>query len=116
MKKSRSQLLGLKTLGRNPSGRDYIERSKELETKIKSGKLSAALEKRAKSYYWQCLRMARKLHALPPKSFNPNQPMLPGMISQLDFVRIEELIAEKVASSLASEIKVVTTSKKAKVS
>lgn len=113
MKKNRSELLGLKTLGRKPTGRDYLERSKELEAKIKSGKLSASLERRAKSYYWQCLRMARKMGALPPKSFNPNQPMLPGMISQLDFVRIEELIAEKVARSISADIIVKT--KKAKV-
>lgn len=106
---------------------ELLKIAADLTKKIESGKLKGkALHKAKKRAYWAKWRAGevgqryvKGSNAKPRKSkakaFNKDQGILPGFLSQLNTVRIEELVAERMFNALAEGLKHSTTSNAKKV-
>lgn len=91
-----------------------IKMAADLTKKIDGGKLKGkALHRAKKRRYWALWRAGKKgvahvqksgLSSKKQKNFDKNQGILPGFLSQLNHVRIEELVAEKLFQSIASKL------------
>lgn len=100
-KRNVSKQLGLKPMSGKATVKDYQERIKTLQRKIGSGNLRGILLQRAHEYIRSAQFRIRKMQGIQARSMDrtpaAQQLSLPGMLSQLSIVRIEELIAEKLA-------------------
>jgi len=112
-KKVKSQVavlkkLGLKPMPKNATVADYEKRKEILRKKIASGKYRGHLLHRCHSYIWSADYRIRQLTGVGKirgaKKINLNQPMLPNFIKQLDMVRIEEMVAERLYNEMKSTI------------
>lgn len=95
----------------------YAKKAKELKTKLDSGKLKGkALENAKKYYYWASwkakqpkVKKTAKVTKGKPKNkqvrFDPKQGILPNFLSQLNTVRIEEMVAERIFQAISENIK-----------
>lgn len=112
-----SNSLKLTRLGKDASKKDYQERINLLNAKIESGKLTPDMRKRATDYRWMAeqklasfkngsVKPTKKTSLKSAKNFNVNQMSLPGFLKTLNFVRIEELIANRIADDMKSTKKV----------
>lgn len=112
-----SKALKIKALNRPLTIKDNQDRITHLQKLIASGKLRGILLQRAHEYIRKCEYNIRQLKKKEPDTKAINQRLaqmsLPSFVKQMDFVKFEELLAEKLAAQMMTEIR---SQKKAKVS
>ncbi len=96
--------LGLKPMPKGATISDWKARVAELQAKIKSGKYQGHLLRRCHTYINGANYQIRKLQGIKASKFNANQAMLPNFTKQLDVVRIEEMVAERLFTQLRAEL------------
>lgn len=90
----------------------------EVKKQILSGKLTGKKLQSAKYKYGNLMYRARKIEKAFAKSISKDQGFLPDFLKQVDIVRMEELIADRIFQSMKSQGLVLkqvkaTTKKKA---
>lgn len=103
----------------------HLERIKTLKKRLATGKLSPKLAQRCEEYIRSSEFVLRKIDgkapaAKPakksPKAAAPKidfkQGILPNFLSQLNTVRIEEMVAERIFHAIATNIQGVVATKK----
>lgn len=109
------------------SKQELLKIAADLTKKIDSGKLKGkALHKAKKRVYWAKWRAGKvgqqhvkgatsKPRKSKAKPIIKEQGILPGFLSQLNTVRIEELVAERMFNALAENLKLSISSNAKKV-
>ena len=118
-----TERLGLEPMSRKPTLKEYAERRATLVRKIESGKLKGILLQRAKEYVASIDYRVKKKRGEPinPKAsltrrakasiakakaqLNAGQMQLPNFLSQMNLVRIEEMVADRIVKSLLAEMR-----------
>lgn len=91
------------TVNKRPRS-EYLKEAAQLEKKIKAGSLTGKDLKAAKKRLYYCQWKAGAKGERFKHKVDPNQGFLPTFVNQLDMVRIEELVAEKIFNELKSSI------------
>ena len=118
-----TERLGLEPMSRKPTLKEYAERRATLVRKIESGKLKGILLQRAKEYVASIDYRVKKKRGEPinPKAsltrrakasiakmkaqLDAGQMQLPNFLSQMNLVRIEEMVADRIVKSLLAEMR-----------
>lgn len=90
------------------SVQQYAREARTVKKKIKSGKLSGKSLVSAKNTYWYLERRAKGIvykrkKVSKKQAFNKDQGILPGFLKQMDMIRIEELVANRVFQQMKDE-------------
>lgn len=111
-----SKKLGLKKMPKGATIADWKARIAELQAKIKSGKYQGHLLRRCHTYINGARYQIRQLQGVKTVKANINQGILPNFTKQLDVVRIEEMIAERLFAQLKNDLAIGTKKKSRKAS
>lgn len=84
-----------------------MKKRNQLQSDIKNRKITGPKAvKRARNYISWCNWKMRKIDGVKPvkrgkkNMFNPDQTFLPDFLKQMDIVRMEELVADRIASKV----------------
>lgn len=81
------------------------KRIKRINSILQNKKINSYLRKKLTDHRWACEQKLKTSLSKKRKPINKNQMHLPGFLRQMDIVRFEELIANKVREEIASLVK-----------